>query len=258
MEGFAMRRSNRASFASCLTLLCAFAAPTALQTLASEAIPTLSLGTTQSYARVALDRDKTRILTLGFARSAASSRPFDRLYADANLDGKIEVSEKVEHVRHVKGKVEYFEFLLQLPCTYIEDGQPASSGSSLRVISGFNAHVGGVYLRAWLAHRFRREDREWQYCFWSDLEIRSTSAAAPVMAIEGSSSVRVRSQKDRDVPGAAKLFLEPIVGTWRAKGVPAWVTSGEQRFPSVALTITGEDGKSLHEGTAGLDRFEFG
>ncbi len=220
------------------------------------------------YARMALNKDDSKILFVVFDESNGTGSGYDVLYADVNFDGRFEEAEKREcnTLRH-QGKVISSSFApMDLSVPY--DGNPGSL-ASWRAAFGYHAPsprspaaksvwvsqpssvpVGTFHVTAVLS--VPAADSFWSYFVSGNVETSDKLETASVWRVCPATEFKVETRPDGRTEGNLGIALQ------LATGENDLLCKKDGGAVKARLEIKKPDGKVVHQGEETLDKFVFG
>jgi hypothetical protein len=209
------------------------------------------------FAKVALTEDGSKVLSIALDESKGTRSGYDLLYADTNLNGKFEESERVSAAsvrKHGEWLASSSFPPLAVKIPYNEKGKGIEN--PCRISVGYSQYPRyGVAEEIPVEARFRLSDdgaKEWECAF--------KGAAKPSKRLE---TAEVWRSKDRP---ALALDLRPDGYKKGNLGVGLTLNAGDNKIDcwkngervKVHVRIENPQDEVLHEGDATVDRFTFG
>ena len=238
------------------------------------------------YAKVVLNADGSKVLSVVFDESGGTGKGYDILYADVNFNGKFEESEMlmklsqppVVHYSLRTGLVPVGWSSLtfppiSVPVPYNEGGKGienpcqivftyqrylSTERSILRESTGIvlvESPVPDKLKEEFSARceiRLRQDFSSWEYSFEGGIEPSENPEAAPVLSFNGKPAFDLIVKPDGRVKGNAGVGLGLLVAGNRFE------CKKEGSPPKARVEIRKPDGEVVHQGEATLDKFTFG
>jgi len=230
------------------------------------------------YAKVALDEDGSKVLSVMYDESEGTGKGYDILYADVNFNGTFEHAERIKKTSHPymfqHGRLRagwagwsFSPIILNVP--FNEKGQRVSDPCKItfryqrypipdrvpRLVSvtppPSAAKVREVF-EILSEIRLRQDSTVWEYSFEGNMKPSESVKSAPVWSFDDRPKLQVSTRPDGRKKGNLGIALN----------VPA----GEHRFeckkegepPKAHVEIRKLDGTVVHEGDDDLGKFRFG
>lgn len=233
------------------------------------------------FAKVAVNEESLKVLSVVFDESQGTGKGFDVLYADVNFDGKFEAAEKVTANVRKCSLGFHCEFpAVKLDVPYNEKAKGIRN--ACRVEFNYQRHsitppparrtVAGILRTAGqsapapsiqedfgvsVTILLRQDSSEWQYSFRPSPPVGNVKPAeslekAPVWSFNGAPKLNIDTQPDGRKPGNFGIELKLTAGETQVE------CRKEGGLAKAQVEIKEPDGKVVHRGDDTLDKFVFG
>ncbi len=230
------------------------------------------------YAKVALNEDASKVLSVMYDESKGTGGGYDLLYADVNFDGKFEQSERIEKTSHPATRSTgalpagwegwaFSPISVNVPFNEKGEGVP----DPCKIILGYQRYptmsrvlalgtIGPSTSPRKIAEvfevrseiRLHQDSALWDYSFEGNIKPSESLESAAVWRFDDKPKIEISTRPDGRKEGNLGIALS----------VPA----GEKRFeckrtgqpPKAHVEIKKLDGTVLHKGDETLDKFRFG
>ncbi len=222
------------------------------------------------YAKVALNEDGSKVLSVMFDESQGTRTGYDALYADANFNGRFEPDEKraaktEEGVRTPESVYLSWSFPpLSADVSYDRNGRRGTHPCQATFHYRKEAIDFGVLLpivgplptreefSVSLDFALRQDSAEWQYSLRRSIQTLDSLEKAPLCRLDRKPKVKITTQPSGRQKGNLGIKLDLTCGE------SAFQCLREGRPTGVHVEIKSLDGEVVHRGDAPLSQFWFG
>jgi len=234
------------------------------------------------YAKVALNEDGSKVLTVVFDESKGTGKGYDVLYADVDMSGKLDKAERVEATSFICPSGVHFYFRpIELDAPYNKGGAGVSdpcqvslsyerhsskTGTTARLLRSSSAAKTELFTVTSCV-RLRDGVTEQEYSFNQNIRPSQSLRDAPVWSFPRNPQVAIITKPDEERKGNLGIGLDLIdansPGGASLQSGGCGCSSIQMRFqcepPTKAhVEIKKLDGTVVHRGDATLDKFTFG
>jgi hypothetical protein len=222
------------------------------------------------YAKVALNEDGSKVLSVMFDESQGTRRGYDVLYADANFSGRFEPDEKRAAKTEEGVRTPDFAYLswsfppLALDMSYDRDGrrvthpcqlifhyrkQPIEFRTSYAIVGPLPTRE---EFSVSLDFGLQQDSAEWQYSLRRNIHTSDSLDKASLCLFDRKPKVKITTQPSGRQQGNLGIKLDLVCDE------SVFQCLREGRPTGVHVEIKSVDGKVVHQGDAPLSQFWFG
>jgi len=222
----------------------------ALDATASAATPTeVRSPSPRRYAKIVLNEDKTKVLSVMFVESKGTGTGYNLLYADVNLNGTFEENERFEGNAE-KAPFPYYTFpVINLNIPYNEKGTGITNPCKIFF----------VYLKPPDSEMFPFQETvklhqgssTWEYLFMAGINPSDSPAGVSLVDLVKTPEFKISTVPDLQKKGNTGIGLSLMAGDVLVQ------CKRDNTSPNARIEIKAKDGKLVHQDTAGMDKFTF-